>query len=446
MSATYAGLASRAQTTQAQELVDAVFQEVVAGNKGARGAYADTKRQMVMAVEGLLGDLLRAAGHQNDGDGWVFRALTKDTFTGQEVGYRPFKRALERFKELGLIEHRKHYRKLVEFDGPPVVARSLASRFRASPKLLAMAVEFGVAAEQATDHFVLSTKPQDPLVLKATSTLEAGEKQRGKRIGFTRTEVTERLEAEVAELNEFLDQVELGGGVHRGYIRVFNCGDDPDFAWNMGGRLYSYSSNEDTYQHLAQEERLRMTIDGEPVVEIDIKASYLTIYLAEHGQHLDPSRDPYVPPGLREDARSIVKDLVVRMWGTSGRSLTRWPSKMVEDYREKSGGRKLGKDHPLKVIHAKVLEAYPAMTKIAGRRNVWARLMYRESEAVVTTMLRLKREHSIPGYSVHDSLIVPASRQTLAKDILTQQYLQTAGAQPSLVTKSYTHNHNNRGS
>jgi hypothetical protein len=30
----------------------------------------------------LLGDLLRAAGHQNDGDGWIFRPLTKDTFTG----------------------------------------------------------------------------------------------------------------------------------------------------------------------------------------------------------------------------------------------------------------------------------------------------------------------------------------------------------------------------
>jgi hypothetical protein len=292
MAATYAGLASRAQTAQAQRLVQAVFAEVVADNQGPRGSYADTKQQMLLAVEGLLGDLLRATGHQDDGAGWVFRALTKDTFTGQEVGYRPFKRVLDRFKELGLIEHRKQYRKFVAFDGPPVVARSLASRFRASPKLLAVASEFGVPAEQATDHFVLSTEPQDTLVLKATSTLEAGEKQRGKRIGFARTEVTETLEDEVLELNDFLDQVELGGAVHRGYIRVFNCGDDPDFAWNMGGRLYSYSSNEDTYQHLAQQDRLRMTINGEPVVEIDIKASFLTIYLAEHGQHLDPSRDP----------------------------------------------------------------------------------------------------------------------------------------------------------
>ena len=436
MAATYAGLASRARTAQAQRLVREVFAEVVADDQGPRGSYADTKQQMLLAVEGLLGDLLRAAGHQDDGNGWVFRALTKDTFTGQEVAYRPFKRVLDRFKELGLIEHRKQYRKFVAFDGPPVVAKSMAGRFRATPKLLAMAAEFGVSADQARDHFVLSTKPRDPLVLKTTSTLEAGEKQRGKRIGFAKTELTERLEAEVVELNDFLDQVELGGGAHRGYIRVFNCGDDPDFAWDMGGRLYSHSSNEDTYQHLPQEQRLRMTINSEAVVEIDIKASFLTIYLAEQGQHLDPLRDPYVLPGLREDAREVVKKLVVRMWGTSGRSLTRWPSNMVEDYREESGGRKLGKDHPLTAVQAKVLEAYPAMTRIAQRRNVWARLMYRESEAVITTMLRLKREHSVPSYSVHDSLIVPAATQTLARDVLTAQYQQVSGVQPLLVTKS----------
>jgi hypothetical protein len=46
-------------------------------------------------------------------------------------------------------------------------------------------------------------------------------------------------------------------------------------SWKKGGRLYS--SGEHCYQRLSETERLKMTIKGEPVAEIDIKASFLTI-------------------------------------------------------------------------------------------------------------------------------------------------------------------------
>src|SRR5215469_5692941 len=51
--------------------------------------------------------------------------------------------------------------------------------------------------------------------------------------------------------------------------RVFNNGDHPKFDWNMGGRLYS--DREFNYQQLDRSQRLRMTINGEPVCEIDIR-------------------------------------------------------------------------------------------------------------------------------------------------------------------------------
>jgi hypothetical protein len=108
---------------------------------------------------------------------------------------------------------------------------------------------------------------------------------------------------------------------------------------------------------------------------------------------------------------------------------------MIEEYREESGGGKLGTDYPLKAIQAKVLETYPAMKLIARHTNVWARLMYRESEAVITTMLRLKREHGVPCLTVHDSLIVPLSKKILAQEILSEQYHKTTGVQPLLVTR-----------
>jgi hypothetical protein len=47
------------------------------------------------------------------------------------------------------------------------------------------------------------------------------------------------------------------------------------------------------------EERLNMTINDEPVAEIDVRASYLTIFLALHGIQL-PEGDLWVPKTLSE--------------------------------------------------------------------------------------------------------------------------------------------------
>jgi hypothetical protein len=293
--------------------------------------------------------------------------------------------------------------------------------------LLALAAERGVAVDQARDHFDITGGPKDLLVLRTTSTWDGGEKQRGKVLTFTNTGETEKLEGEVRELNEFIEQFEVGGGRHRGYFRVFNCGDDPDFAWNMGGRLYSYSNNDDSYQQLKKQQRLRMTINGEAVAEIDIKASFLTIYLWWFGQ--EPPGDPYQLPGLPDGARDIVKRVVVRFWGSDGKPLTRWPKKMVSDYRKETG-RSLGRDYQAKVIQAKLLAAYPVLKEIA--QHTWAKLMFLESEAVVSTMLRLKREHGVPSLSVHDSLIVPLSKQDLAAELLLEQYVKVVGVQPKL--------------
>ena len=72
------------------------------------------------------------------------------------------------------------------------------------------------------------------------------------------------------------------GGEHYGYIRVFNN--------ILGTRVVgSIVIAEDNYQQLPEPERLKMTINGEPVAEIDIKASQLTIYHAMVGEPLEGS-------------------------------------------------------------------------------------------------------------------------------------------------------------
>src|SRR6516162_8831138 len=103
------------------------------------------------------------------------------------------------------------------------------------------------------------------------------------------------------------------------------------FDWNMGGRLYSYG--EFNYQQLDRSQRLRMTINGEPVCEIDIRASYLTIFHALYDEPFDPTNDPYKVAGLGPEARDVVKMWITASFGNNA-PITKWPTELVAKYRE----------------------------------------------------------------------------------------------------------------
>jgi len=75
---------------------------------------------------------------------------------------------------------------------------------------------FACEGEGARKHFRLEP-PRHPLVLKAVSVGKGHLKVPGARMDdFTRTPLTERLEAEVININEFLSGFDIGGGIHYG--------------------------------------------------------------------------------------------------------------------------------------------------------------------------------------------------------------------------------------
>jgi hypothetical protein len=430
-SARYATVSNRAATEQAKQLVDHVFERVIKANvsKRPRGPYGKTKQQIRRGVEGFLGDLLRTAAHEQ-AKGFVHRSLQANSFTREDVGYRAFTKVIERLKSLGFIEHFQGYQgRGLGFDpgDAKLVYRASASRFRATPELLELAAYFGVPISEAKAHFIADL-PKHPLQVRPSSRRnEYGQKLRGRRMPIKRTPLTDALEADVRELNEFFDGFELRGGTHRGFIRSFNKGDDPHFRWDMGGRLYS--QGDDNLQLMKPEDRLRMTINGEAVCEIDIKASYLTIYLAWFNQPLDWSRDPdpYDLPGV---TRGIAKDWFVATFGYD-RHLKRWPKEATKTHKKRTG-RQLGKDFPLKVVRQKAIQKFPVLKNWGRHKRTWAELMFQESEAVVSTMLRLKREHQIPSLSVHDSLIVPISKCEVAEKLLSDEYFKATKTRPKL--------------
>jgi hypothetical protein len=431
-SARYAALDSRAYTDQAQQLVDHVFMQVMKADR-QRAPSEKTKRQIRHGVEGFVGDLLLAAGHEH-AKGHVYRSLHASSFTDKDIGRRAFRQIIDQLSALGLLERFRGFQKKIQWEpgGPEAVVRGHAARFRPTDKFMELAASFGIRADNAKEHFI-DALPKSPLWLKASKRREGREKLRGRKLRFDKTPKTEKMEAELHELNKFLDGFELRNGVHRGYIRIFNQGDDPEFDWNMGGRLYSRP--EENYQQKNEADRLRMTINGEPVCEIDIRASYLTIFLAGFGQELDWAHDPYELEGIPRD---IVKAWFVATFGHD-KHHEKWLSDNVQDYRDGklvpgTTGRELGKDYPIKVLRQKLIEKFPEIANWGDRKHAWATLMYRESEAVISTMLRLKREHHIPSLAIHDSLIVPSLKEDIARRVLTDEYRRVIGVEPMLVT------------
>ena len=430
--ARYASLTSRAVTDAAKGIVDRLIEFVEGGEeyhksrKNKRSAKA--RSALWRAMGGFVGDLLRAQRDEKSG-GWVYRSLKANNFSGGNVSYRQFLLVVKNLSNF--VETKVGYQQWSNgFDpgGPRLPIRGKATRFRATPLFIHFCSDFGVEVSEINDHFIQDL-PEHPLVKNAGSLRDPyGAKVRGKRMPFDRTGKALLLEQQVRELNEFLDGFDLRGGSHRGYVRIFNQGDHPAFDWNKGGRMYS--QGDDSYQRLSRDDRLRMTINGEAVCEIDIRASYLTIYHAHYGAPLDRERDPYALPGFPAEARGIIKSWFIATFGSNGH-LDRWPHEIAAEYREKHG-RPLGRRYPVKRIRKIAIEHFPLLEKWGTDEFGWADLMFIESQAMIGAMRELM-EQGIPSLSVHDSLIVPVSKRKIAEDALSRHYLRETGADPVLT-------------
>ena len=426
----YADLRSKGRTAAAHQLIARIYDDIgeleqKAGSRvRKRGARSGAK--FLAAVERFVGDLLRAKA-KTTGPARIYRAVGKDMFKHDPVKYDVFMRVLEGLKALELVGYRKgqtRYRKREfdpgEFASAPLKGR--AARFWATTKLLKLAEHCGIHGGNVGEHFA-PEPPTNPLVLKDYATGRGRNKERGKVIPYERTADTKRLEADIRELNEFIAEFNLTGARHEGYTRVFN-----NLSWDKGGRLYSDGAN--NYQQMPEAERHKMAIDGEPVAEIDIRASFLTIYHARVGEPLEGSSDPYA---LANIDRSIAKLWMVASFGNS-KPATRWPSEMIEDYK-KDTGKDLPEQAKAKDVKRKMLETFPALRKLEDHSDIWADLQFSEAEAVIGAMLSLMRAHGVPSLSMHDGIIVPKSKADLAKTVLAKEYHRVVGVEPMLTVE-----------
>ncbi|WP_306095581.1 hypothetical protein [Qipengyuania flava] len=419
-SASYLSLRAEPYSEQAKALTSSVSHATWALGDSKR---ANPSKLHTDATGAFIGDLL--ACHAQSPTKSLYRPMMASSFTGERIGYRVFKRLVEGAQSAGFVSV------AVGTGGGSEIG--VATRFRAEATLISLASECGIKPEELDAHFRPIARPAriaHPLLLRGSSRYVGSKKRQGRNIpiDYEKPRAAE-LAKQVNDLNSFFADIQIEpAGDHLAFQRIFNEGDSPSFDWNKGGRLYSMG---DSYQVRKSVDRAKMKLSGEPVIEIDIHASFLTILHALLEKPLDPtSHDPYQHPSI---PRRILKWWVVMTLGHN-RFHRAWSADMKADYHERTGG-KLGKDYPIKDVREEALKLFPLLKDWETCSTRWGDLQFIESCAVVDTVHYLAMEHGIPALPVHDSIIVPYSKKEVATSVLRTMFKKHVGVEPTLSVK-----------
>lgn len=419
--ARFAALGFAPVTEEAHQFVECLGELVdsVTPRKRARTNVNHIRWWAVVAA--LAADLIVAANRHPLR--WSYMSISsRELDQSGLIGYRPFMTLFKALEKMSLIEVLKGGNRKHPF-APRQYAAGKATRFRALPRLMDMALAHGITPGNVRDHFTVQL-PEEVIILKASSRRVGKDKVKGEKLRFDMTPELARMEEHLRAINAFLAAQDIEGGLFPGYQRLFNEGDRECFRWDKGGRLYC--RGDETYQTAKKADRLAMTINGCPVAEIDISASYLTMYARWKGIEFPAGVDPYEIDGLE---RPYVKAWVTATLGHD-RFHTRWSeesSKMIKEAGLKTGGK-----HTVTKVGEMVLEALPFLRDWPETPVRWSDLMYTESEAVYGALVELNLSYGIPALAVHDSIIVPEDKVETAMAILMDHYVVQAGVYPRL--------------
>ena len=382
-----------ASAPSSEALVDSVVSLIQAAERRKRGRKANDLKSFKRAVDYILGDLFKA--YKGESSPYAYRAEGKTNFVGSPVGHSTWKAIMPVLVELGYIEYFKgtNHKQYFGEDG---YRSGEASRFLATESLISLAESQGINFDTLSDYY-FTEMPKNVLKLKASKKW----KVKGKELPITESPKTEAISTQVHRINKYLSQQSLTGGLFEGYQRTFNNGDRPNFDWNQGGRLSAVGGG---YQQLSGERRGLMLINGEPVVEVDVSASHLSIYVGLMGGTVSTGLDLYSIPDID---RAIVKQYVTISLG-KGKLLTKWleANDVSVDIDE---------------VKQAVCDAIPCFKSLGESGHDWATLQYLEAEALIEAIESLHKKY-IPAYGVHDSLIVPVSGERECREALIRAW------------------------
>ncbi|WP_420857950.1 hypothetical protein [Marivivens marinus] len=392
-----------------------------------RARSKDAITNLKATISAFAADLVRWSTY-GPSEGFCFHSKRIDSFKDSLVQTRQFNAVVKFWQAEELIEVVNGFQGKTDFDGEMINARGWATRYRAKSGLLLLASENGITSETVADHYIEVTEAMFPIVLRAKKKSSGGLRSQGRKLKVDQScPVVRRLASEVMEINAFLRGYSFNLEAQPSFRRIFNNGDQEDFAWDQGGRLYA--NGKDNFQQFPSDDRSKITINGERTVELDIRSSQLTIAYGLAKEDL-PSGDLYEIEGM---PREVVKGLVTAMIGKGSLPL-RWPSAIAKDYLEERG-RKISSDFKLKHCVEQLLRKHPLLARLEATGLDVYRLQYVECEILLRAMLRLLREHQIPSLPVHDCLIVREKERSEVLTVLKAEFFERVGIKPTVTEK-----------
>lgn len=355
-----------------------------------------------------------------DKDGVVYFSSYKTAFDAEDypVSFNVVQRVWKEMQRLGWLTLCSG---TVAMDGH-------AKRWQVSPDFLALVPE---------DVDFENLKPRRPMTRELVTVGFRNLNEKEKKLNLTlppfdRNENTSLQASRLAALNELALQHGFEGLLtKKGLPREFN-GFRRTFKHTTywGGRIFGGC------EQMHKEDRLKLKIDDQPVVELDISASQPTLLFAAVAHNLNlqqidgvhsheplQARDYY--SNVKCLSRADVKKIVMRAIGNAGLPRIGWTHGFKKFYPKTKWSD----------VRAQFIAAMPFLDHLQPMKYDALTLQYFESEIMMQTLEQLFLQ-GIPALPVHDSIVVPRGHQEQARRVFASVFEWKTGVVPILKVSS----------
>jgi len=194
-------------------------------------------------------------------------------------------------------------------------------------------------------------------------------------------------------------------------------------SWAEGGRLFGGS-----YQQLSEEERERITIDGERVVEVDIASCHATMAFAEAGidWHRHSNQDIYQRDHLVKWPRNVIK----RAFNIAINAENEKKAASALTHADNKDGwfrnhKNLQAPGWQRILLDEIKDAYPEITHLLFKR-CGMHYMRQEGE-IGLSIIEDCMKRDITVLTLHDSFIAPKQYEATLRTIISDAFETVVG-------------------
>ena len=310
---------------------------------------------------------------------------------------RSFPKILDALRDLGFADVT-----IGKYSGFP--GQSRRTTVKAGPKLIELMEEHKVtfADLKASDQ-------EEVIILKRS---KRGHWDEGERINYRDTATTHRFRSDLRAINAWLAKADISFDA-AAYDRPVDVKARMLFRsftrerFDSGGRLFG-----GFWETLPKFARQGIRIDGEAVVELDYSQLNPTLayHIAEAGP---PSEDAYTLPKLDKYRDGVKKIFNAMLFNR----VTKFPKEAKELFPR---GVKCSD------VTEAILQRHPKLKGVLTSLEIGHELQFIESEMMMQ-VLRECRKHNIIALPVHDSVVVKASAEKMAEEIMRREFKAVTG-------------------